>query len=177
MGEEEIMQLIANGKMSALEQLYYSSYEKVYAFIFSMVKCRHTTEDLMHDTYMRIFAKAGSYQYGTNVNTWVITIAKNITYDYFRKMKNILPFDENPLEDGQTSQIDTYDNAIDHFDIEKALLKLSETDAQIAVLYAVCGYKHREIAQILSIPEGTVRRRYREAIKQLANALGGAVDG
>lgn len=106
-----------------------------------------------------------------------MTIAKNITFDYFRKAKNIIPFDESPLKDSQANQFDIYDDAVNYLDIEKSLLKLSETNSQIAILRAVCGYKHREIAQILSMPEGTVRRRYREAIKHLADAMGGVVDG
>lgn len=177
MSDDEIIALIADGNISAFEQLYNSTYQRVYAFILSMVKCRHTAEDLMHDTYMRVFEKVRSYKNGTSVNTWIMTIAKNITYDYFRKLKNNLSFDESLIEDNPAHQYDNDDNVMEHFEIEKALAKLSEIDAQIAVLYAVCGYKHREIAQILSIPEGTVRRRYRGAIKQLADAMGGAVDG
>ncbi|NJD03639.1 MAG: RNA polymerase sigma factor [Ruminiclostridium sp.] len=177
MSDDQIISSITDGNIAAFEQLYNCTYKNVYAFIFSMVKCRHTTEDLMHDTYMRIFEKASTYQIGTSLQTWIMTLAKNITYDYFRKVKPFVPFEDNGGENITFYLPGSCENVIEHIELEKALEKLSELDSQIAVLYAVCGYKHKEIAQILSIPEGTIRRRYRGAIKQLANAMRGAVDG
>jgi len=177
MSDDEIITSIADGKIAALEQLYNRTYKNVYAFIFSIVKCRHTAEDLMHDTYMRIFEKASTYQAGTCLRTWFMTIAKNMVYDYFRKAKTILPFEEDQAQNASLKPCDTPENVIEHVALENALKKLSDLDSQIAVLYAVCGYKHKEIAQILSIPEGTVRRRYRKAIKQLTEMIGGALYG
>lgn len=174
---DQMIAMIANGSMVAFEQLYRCTYKNVYPFIFSMVKCRQTAEDLMHDTYMRIFGKASSYQSGTSLGTWIMTIAKNITYDYLRKIKPLCTFEENQLENTVIHQNGIDENVIKHVELEKAFEGLSGLDSKIAVLYAVCGYKHREIAQILSIPEGTVRRRYRVAIKRLADAMGGGVDG
>jgi RNA polymerase sigma factor (sigma-70 family) len=177
MSDDQVIALIANGSMVAFEQLYSCTYKNVYAFILSIVKCRQTAEDLMHDTYMRIFGKASSYQSGTSLGTWIMTIAKNITYDYLRKMKPLLAFDECQLENTIIHRNGIDENVIKHVELEKAFEGLPVLDSKIAVLYAVCGYKHREIAQILSIPEGTVRRRYRGAIKQLAEAMGGEEDG
>lgn len=176
MSDDEIISSIAGGNIAALEQLYNCTYKSVYAFIFSMVKCRQTAEDLMHDTYMRIFEKASTYKIGTCLRTWVMTIAKNLTYDYFRKEKPIVQFDDSQVENETSYLAGSNEKAIIHIELEKALKELSELDSQIAVLYAACGYKHKEIAQILSIPEGTIRRRYRKAIKQLADAIGGVTD-
>lgn len=177
MSDDQVIVMIANGSMVAFEQLYNCTYKNVYAFILSMVKCRHTAEDLMHDTYMRIFEKASSYQSGTSLRTWIMTIAKNITYDYFRKAKPLHAFDENQVDNNIFNIYDIDEKVIEHVELEKAFERLSGLDLQIAILYAVCGYKHREIAQILSIPDGTIRRRYRKAIKQLADAIGGAANG
>lgn len=174
MGEDDIMALIAGGNINAFEQFYKDTYKKVFVFILSMTKCRHTAEDLMHDTYMRVFEKAKSYQIGSSVSTWVMTIARNITYDYFRRTKNIIPIDESFTEDSAAAiSYDDSTNITENIDLEDALRKLSMLNAQIVVLYAVCGYKHREIAAILSMPEGTIRRRYKEAIRQLAVEMGG----
>lgn len=173
MDEDDLMALIAEGNINAFEQLYKDTYKKVFVFILSMTKCRHTAEDLLHDTYMRVFEKAKSYQIGTSVSTWIMTIARNITYDYFRRTKNIIPIDESFTENSTAISYDSSISMLENIDLENALKKLSILNAQIAVLYAVCGYKHREIAAILSIPEGTIRRRYKEAMRQLAIEMGG----
>ena len=180
MSEDAIMALISEGNINAFQQFYKDTYKKVFVFILSMTKCRHTAEDLMHDTYMRVFEKARSYQIGTNASTWIMTIARNITYDYFRRTKNTILLDENFSENSASISYDDpisiYDDSIsiiENIDLEEALKKLSVINAQIVVLYAVCGYKHREIATILSMPEGTIRRRYKEAISALKNELGG----
>ena len=173
MDEDEIIALIARGSINAFEQLYKDTYKKVFVFILSMTKCRYTAEDLMHDTYMRVFEKAKGYQIGTNASTWIMTIARNITYDYFRRTKIIISIDESFTEDNAAISHDDSINITENIDLENALKKLSMLNAQIVVLYAVCGYKHREIAEILSMPEGTIRRRYKEAIRLLAVEMGG----
>jgi len=173
MDEDHIMALIAEGNINAFEQLYKDTYKKVFVFILSMTKCRHTAEDLMHDTYIRVFEKAKIYQRGTSVNTWIMTIARNITYDYFRRTKNLIPIDEGFTENSTALSYDGSISIAENIDLENALKNLSMLNAQIAVLYSVCGYKHREIATILSIPEGTIRRRYKEALSQLAIEMGG----
>ena len=172
MSDDEIVSMIAEGSIAAFEQLYTFSYKKVFVFILSIVKCRQTAEDLMHDTFMRVFDKASSYHSGTSVNTWIMTIAKNISYDYLRKVKPVLLFDEYTTENDQICQHDTYDHIIEHFELEMALAQVPELNAQIVVLYAVCGYKHREIAQILSIPEGTVRAALQENDKTIGQCDG-----
>jgi RNA polymerase sigma-70 factor, ECF subfamily len=174
MDEDEIMALIAEGNINAFEQLYKDTYKKVFVFILSMTKCRHTAEDLMHDTYMRVFERAKSYQIGTKASTWIMTIARNITYDYFRRTKNIIRIDESFAEDSAAISYDDSMSITENIDLEDALKKLSMINAQIVVLYAVCGYKHREIAEILLMPEGTIRRKYKEAIRKLAVEMGGA---
>jgi RNA polymerase sigma-70 factor (ECF subfamily) len=173
MEESDLIAFIAEGNIYAFEQLYKDTYKKVFAFILSMTKCRQTAEDLMHDTYIRVFEKARSYQIGTNVKTWIMTIARNITYDFFRRTKNTIPIEESFMEDSAAISCDDSMSMVDNIDLEDALKKLPIPNAQIVVLYAVCGYKHREIAEILSIPEGTVRRRYKEALRQLAVEMGG----
>ena len=174
--DEELISMIANGNISAFEQFYKDTYKQVYVFILSMTKCRHTAEDLMHDTYMRIFEKAKNYQCGTSVKTWIMTIARNLTYDYFRKTKRLISFEESGTEDDSSYGYVDSSGVDEHIELENELKKLSCINAQIVVLYDICGYKHREIAEILSVPEGTVRRRYKEAIRQLAREMEGELN-
>lgn len=103
----------------------------------------------------------------------IVKIAKNITIDYFRKTNRIVLVNDKTIENNANYNENPYDNLFKRCEIENALISLSVKDAQIVVLYAVCGFLHREIAEILSTPEGTVRRRYRAAIKQLAKEIGG----
>lgn len=173
---EETMALIAEGSISALERLYRETYRQVFLYILSMTKDRHTAEDLMHDTYMRIFEKADRYQKGTSVETWMMTIARNIAYDHFRSRKKIIPLEECIAGDDSTYARDDSVRVLENIALETAIRELPDLNAEITVLYGICGYKHREIADILLIPEGTVRRRYRDAIRQLRNIMEGKRD-
>lgn len=175
MNDDEAIALIADGSLYGLEHLYNNTYKQVYVFILSITKCRQVAEDLLQDTYIRILQNAKSYQQGTNARTWVMTIAKNLTYDYFRKTKRLVPLDNTQIQNDLENVNDISTRLVDHMTLEAALKRLSDIDAQIAILYAVCGYKHREIALILSIPEGTIRRRYMNAIRQLAKEMGGNI--
>lgn len=72
--------------------------------------------------------------------------------------------DDNSISDGKFPMDE-------RLAVKMAVEKLPSPDKEIVILYCVHGLRHREIAKVLSMPEGTVRWKYRSALKELKRSL------
>jgi RNA polymerase sigma-70 factor, ECF subfamily len=74
-----------------MEKTFHELYEKyqngLYKFIFYMTKNREQTEDLIQEVYVRVLKSYGNFDFRSSEKTWIYTIARNVTMDYFRKQK------------------------------------------------------------------------------------------
>ena len=157
---------MANGDKEALRQFYEETARSVYSFIFSVLKDPHESEDVMQETFLTVWEHAGDYKpYGKPL-AWVFTIAKRLCYMRLReKKKQELWEDEELTDTGVTqSQLEqTEERTI----LLEALDQLNETERQIILLYAAAGLKHREIAQVLNMPQATELSKYSRSVKKL----------
>lgn len=162
------LQDIAQGSMTALQQLYQELHRSIYALLLSIVKNKSLAEDLLQETFITVYSKAHLYVPRTNGRAWVFRIARNLAYDALRKAKFTAPLEMNSGDGASLPN-----SRVENLDLMSALLELDEADRQIVVLHVVAGFKHREIADFLSLPHSTVRWRYRRALSKLAAILGG----
>ena len=65
------------------------------------------------------------------------------------------------------------DQIINKLELTRSLLSLEKTEREIVIMYVVAGLKHSEIGKVLCNPNGTVRWKYRLALKRLFNQIGG----
>lgn len=159
------LQDIAQGSMTALLQLYQELHRSIYALLLSIVKNKSLAEDLLQETFITVYSKAHLYVPRTNGRAWVF---RNLAYDALRKAKFTAPLE---MDSGDGASLPN--SRVENLDLMSALLELDEADRQIVVLHVVAGFKHREIADFLSLPHSTVRWRYRRALSKLAAILGG----
>lgn len=76
---------LQRGKKKHFETIVDSYESKLYGFIYSMVKDTYITVDLVQETFIRVYNHIKSYDNKRNFSTWLLTIARNVTYDYLRK--------------------------------------------------------------------------------------------
>lgn len=160
---------LQNGDIDGLKTIYEGTCKSVFSFVFPIVKDYQLAEDIMQATYIQIYEKISSYQPGTNLRNWILTIAKNLAlYELRKRARETLTDDDHLLESlgGYT-----YDKSLSTPTIELASQILSEEDFKIVMLYAVGEYKHREIADMMHLPLGTVTYKYSMALKKLHKAL------
>ncbi|WP_152394147.1 RNA polymerase sigma factor [Paenibacillus guangzhouensis] len=171
MNLDATMTAIANGNVEALQLIYEEYRHIVYSVALSILRHTASAEDVLQDTFIRVYEKASSYQPGTNLKAWVITIARNLAFDTIRKSNRI-------SEEDPCIQSPTMDTAIvQRLELTEALFRLRELERQIIVMHVVAGLKHAEISKILGIPAGTVRWKYRQSLSRLAEMIGGEYDG
>ena len=69
------------------DALYRLESDRVYRYIFMLVGHKQKAEDLTHDTFLKAYRSITSFRGESSYATWLIKIARNVTYDYFRRQK------------------------------------------------------------------------------------------
>jgi RNA polymerase sigma-70 factor (ECF subfamily) len=163
MDEDGLLRQIAGGDMRALEALYRRMRVRVFAVALAVAGDRGTAEDVMQDTFMRVYSAARRYRPGPRARAWVLTIARNLALDEVRRRTRE---PASRVAGRDAAAVAGEPDGI-RLDVVNALLQLGEVDRQIVVLHDVGGFTHAEVAAELQLPSGTVRWRYRVALARL----------
>jgi RNA polymerase sigma-70 factor (ECF subfamily) len=154
---------VAAGEIEALEHLYRGLRVAVFAVALAVVGDRPSAEDVVHDTFVRVYEQADRYRPGTRARAWVLAIARNLAIDAVRRRDRKPRFEEIR----QTPE----DEPLAAVSWTQALMTLDVVDREIVVLHALGGLTHQEIAAQVRLPPGTVRWRYRAALARLAPSV------
>jgi RNA polymerase sigma-70 factor (ECF subfamily) len=140
--------------------------DALYSFALKLTRARDDAEDLVSDTILRAFDRWEQYQLGTNVRAWLFTIL----YHTFVSRKRRIDAREVQLPEdpegwsayeavGETDpEGKFYDSFIDE-EVTREIDRLPEDYRTAVVLSDIQGLRYAEIAEILGIPEGTVKSR------------------
>ena len=172
MNKRELNELVAKiqeGDEYSFTLLYNETYKGVFSFIYSIILNYEDTEDLMQETFIKIRQNIQSYKLGTNVSSWMLQIAKNLTIDFIRKEKKQNTTTLDCIENVVTAKESNVEQKLYLHDILNECLP--EIERQIVILHVVNGYKNREIAKLLKLPLGTVLWKYNRAMKILKQKL------
>ena len=152
--------------------LYQNTDRTVYSFILSIMKNPQDAEEVMQETYMKIWTSASSYQSQGKPLAWVFTIARNLCYMRFReqKMKADVAL-EDLAENEEGEYCAPLEQAADRKVLLDALGRISREERQIVLLHAAAGMKHREVAEALQMPLATVLSKYNRSMKKLQELL------
>ena len=148
----------------------------------------HRGEDLTQEAFARVFARRKDYQPSARFSTWLWRIALNLCYDELRRLKRrgeeSLDREDAPvLEEVQSwiAPMPAPDEALVAREqgelVRQAMLRLPEVYRSVLILRHYEDLKFREIAEVLELPEGTVKSRMAEALTQMSRWLKPALAG
>lgn len=156
------------GDMVAFDHIYDSTHKVVYFVAYSVLHSKEKAEDITQDTYLKAVEHIDSYSDDTHFVAWLTTIAKRLAINEYNKQKHEVATEFLEEQFGTTTMPD--EDALGLF--KRASEVLSEDDFKIVMLYAVAGYKRREIGALLDMPTSTVSHRYKSAMAKLKNEIG-----
>ena len=151
----------------SLAALYHETKNAVYGFALSILKNAHDAEDVLQETYLKVYAAAGEYRSGKPL-AWILTIARNLSLMKLREQKRSAQLQDSQWEALEAPQRGSEE---DRLVLETVLSRLSPEESQIVLLHAAAGFKHREIAAVLELPIATVISKYHRALKKLKAQL------
>jgi RNA polymerase sigma-70 factor (ECF subfamily) len=139
-------------------------------------------KDLLQDTYLKAFRFIDKFESGTNAKAWLFRIMKNsFINDYRKTTRTPDQVDYNEVEeyinlvkdkssDANDLREQLFENTLDD-EVVTAMKSLTEEFRTIIILSDLEGMSYEEIAEILSIPLGTVRSRLHRARKVMQEKL------
>ena len=142
----------------------------------------HAAQDLAQETFVRVFSRRKEYQAEGKFSTWLWRIALNLCYDELRRRqrRETNTFENEggePLAvlEAFTAADSAPDKALAERErsglVRRALDELPEIYRTVLVLRHYEDLKFREIADVLGVPEGTVKSRMTEALSQFGRLL------
>lgn len=140
--------------------------DALYSFALKLTRGRDDAEDLVSDTMLRAFQRWEQYRLGTNIRAWLFTI---LYHAFVSRKRRVDAREVQPLEDedgrevfepvGEADPEGTfYDSFLDE-EIVTAIHRLPDEYRDAVVMSDLHGLKYAEIAQILGVPEGTIKSR------------------
>ena len=149
--------------------------DNMFNFAMMLTANKDDAQDLLQDTTLKALDNQDKYVDNVNFKGWVLTIMRNIFINNYRKIvrsQTIIDQTEDlyHLNLSQDSGFDTPDKAFSIKEINKAINSLSN-ELKVPFSMFLSGYKYNEIADILSLPLGTVKSRIFFARQELQSVL------
>ena len=164
----------------AMSDLYDRYGRLAYSLIYRVVRNPSAAEDLLQETFMRVWNRVGSFdaQRGA-LGPWVLAVARNRAIDYLRSVDGRMQAGAVDLDriehPAQFSGIESSALAIDRVRrLKSAFEKLSPNQRMVIELAYYEGLSQTEMAERLKQPLGTVKTWTRSALKTLRDELGEA---
>ena len=168
------------GDQGSWEDLVKLHTRRVFAICYRFVGKNEEAQDLTQDVFLRIFKSLGSFRAGQGSFTvWLTRLTRNLLIDHYRRTKGErmtdsletqLPvIEETSLAGGRTDGLLAGREASEI--LQAALQKLSPELREAVILRDLQEMEYREIANSLSVPEGTVKSRLNRGRAELAKIL------
>lgn len=170
--DEELLRLTGAGDKGAFCHFYENTNRSLYSFILSILRNPQDAEEVLQETYLKVWTMAAHYQPQGKPLAWMFTIARNLCYMRLRDQKRMADIGLDELEGNEPGEVCVpLEMVTDSIVLRAALEILNEEERQIVLLYTAAGLKHREIAEALLIPLATELSKYRRAVKKLKGYL------
>jgi RNA polymerase sigma-70 factor (ECF subfamily) len=162
--QHEIIALAVENNRHAQQKIYAQYSPRMLSVCRQYAKDIHHAEDLMITAFMKVFANLRNFEHKGSFEGWIRRIMINECLSWLRVQKKV-----NFLEDTYHTE-DSFNNiesGLSVDDIQHLIDGLPDGYKMIFNLYAIEGYKHKEIADMLGINEGTSKSQLSHARKVL----------
>lgn len=178
--DTQLVERCLNGEDAAWEELVRTHTRRVYSICFRFTGSDIEAQDLTQDVFLRLFRSLSSFRARDGVFTvWLARMTRNLLIDHYRKSK--LQRASDSIED-RLSVLEAEGPAAMRTDamlagrearelIQQALARLSPELREAVILRDLEEMEYREIAGVLSIPEGTVKSRLNRGRAELTRLL------
>ena len=141
------------------------------AYAISLTGSPTSADDLVQETLVKAWAHFASFEAGTNLRGWLVTILRNSFYSTYRKLKREVP-DPNGLYAKTLSVCAEQGSRIQLNEFKRALEELSPEHREVLMMIGIAEMSYEEAAKICGVPTGTIKSRLNRARAKLADILG-----
>jgi RNA polymerase sigma-70 factor, ECF subfamily len=182
----QVVRRCMDGDSGAWAELVREHHRRVYGLCYRFTGNATDAEDLTQDVFLKIFSNLSSFDFARGtLQVWITTMTRNLLVDNFRRTRNQRltgSLDEGRNETEELRPIDrlTAEGPSPHETaaqkelakmVQGALAKVSPELREAVILRDLQDMDYKEIAQVLGIPEGTVKSRISRGRAELARLL------
>ncbi len=182
LSNEDLMERFQDGCESSFNLLVNRFKDRLHNFLYRYTHDHQDCEDLVQETFLRVYRSRQSYERIAKFSTWMYTIALNLARSLYKKKKRMTTVtihkDENDpedaamkIEDDTILPDDSLHEKMCMNELEKALPKLNEDFREVVLLRDIQQLSYDEVAEITELPMGTVKSRINRGRAQLQDLL------
>jgi len=178
LGDEELMPLVAEKDPEAFEVFYDRHGGAAFSVAYRIVGDRSSAEDVTQEAFLSIWRSGARYDRARgSVRAWTLGIVRNRAIDALRRQSGKAPkldFDDEAALEQRPSPDFTDEQALKRESarqVRGALSELPSEQSKVIQLAYFGGFSHSEIAEMLSMPLGTVKGRMRLGIEKIRTQL------
>lgn len=147
--------------------------QEVWNYAYFVTKNRAAADDITQDVFIQVFKHVTSFRGESSVKTWLLKITRNISYNYRSSafIRKVLLVDIIVSKGVGRSAEQSFLEQEASNDIWRLVMSLPTKYREVLVLHAKYQLSLKEIADVLQIPEGTVKSRLYHARKRMTELM------
>ena len=188
--DAELLSRYAAGDESAFRELVNRYKNSLYVFLRQFLNQNDLVEDVFQETFLQVFSSRESFDPNRPLRPWLFTIAANKAKDALRKQQRTATIPIGAVAQAQDMSFEELlntlasDTAVPYDDLEKdetaarvrqVIANMPENLREILILAYFNKFSYKQMAQILSIPIGTVKSRLHTAVGRFARDYRAAI--
>ena len=181
--DAELLARYATGDEAAFREIVTRYKNSLYAFLRQFLNRRDLVEDVFQETFLQLFTSRDSFDHSRPLRPWLFTIAANKAKDALRKWQRTAAVPIGTIADSEELSFGDVLNAITSdsrmpsenlertetaLRVEQVIANMPENLREILVLAYFNKFSYKQMAEILSIPIGTVKSRLHTAVGRFA---------
>ena len=176
--QKALVQKILAGDQKAFRLLITQNQRLVYHIVFRMVPSLSDREDICQEVFLKVYRHLPNFRFDSKLSTWIGRIAHNTCLNFLDKKKLPL-YDDLAAEDDNREPVTDESAGPEHLLAQKEISSILQKEIDrlpavyktIVTLYHLDQMSYTEIADIMKMPEGTVKSYLFRARKQLKTRL------
>src|SRR6266404_5253940 len=178
--DASLVERCLSGQEAAWEDLVKTQTRRVYAICYRFTGTDSEAQDLTQEVFLRVFKNLKSFRSGEgSFVVWLTRLSRNLWIDHYRRTRleraSESLEDQLPMLEEKTATMGRTDGMLAGREaselLQGALQKLSPELRETVILRDLEELEYREIAQVLNVPEGTVKSRLNRGRAELARLL------
>ncbi len=175
---DTLIQRCLGGDQVAWEDIVRQHRRKVFNIAYKFTGRHDEAEDLTQDIFLKIFKSLNTFDRRANFQTWLISVSRNLCIDHYRSVRKERETINRDVDPGDLSPASTTSSPYAQIELRdrvtllrQALDKLAPTLRTAVMMRDIQEMSYQEIADRLSLPEGTVKSRINRGRTELARQI------
>ena len=162
---DELIFSLAKGNREALKIIYEKSINPLYAYVLSLTKNKYDTEDVLQETFIKVYQNFSQFKKDSQLYTWLYRIASNEALQHLNKVKKMQKTEQDADVYLENQKAENSERNADEIEIllQDAIQKLPEKQRMVFTLRYYDDLPYEEISKILDMSVSTLKTNYHYA--------------